>query len=41
MTTLAPKTVLALEQALTLPYATQRFVHLDRKTLFGDDGPER
>jgi len=26
--TLTPKTVLAMEQALTLPYATQRFVHM-------------
>jgi len=28
MSAIAPKTILALEQALTLPYATQRFVHM-------------
>lgn len=34
-----PKTILALEQALTLPYATQRFVHLGWRVIRVESTP--
>jgi len=34
-----PKTILALEQALTLPYATQRFVHLGWRVIRVESAP--
>ena len=35
---MTPKTILSLEQALTLPYATQRFVHLGWRVIRIESG---